>query len=78
MDYSSFIKNGSLKIIVRPNSPKTEISGFLGDSLKLDVHAIPEKNKANIEIIKFFHKMLKKDVKIISGITSKRKVLRIH
>jgi hypothetical protein len=38
-------------------------------------NAIPDKNKANIEIVKFFSKLLKKKVEIKKGMKSRNKVL---
>ena len=72
-------RSNPFRLIVKTNMPKTELLNF--DSQKsaylMNVHALPEKGKANIEIIKFFKKEFKKDIKIISGITSKQKVVRI-
>ncbi|HLC65076.1 MAG TPA: DUF167 domain-containing protein [Candidatus Nanoarchaeia archaeon] len=67
------------RIIVRVNQPKTEILGFdaARQAYRMNVHAKPEHNKANIEVISFLRKHLKKDVKIISGLTSKEKIIRI-
>ena len=33
MDIENFISNNSLKIIVKPNSKKTEITGFVDDKI---------------------------------------------
>ena len=73
------IKNNRLKIIVKPKSPKSEIKNFDKEkqALRVNIKAEPEKGKANKEIIKFFTKLLKKQVKIISGLTSKTKTLEI-
>jgi len=78
MNIDDFIKNNSLKIIVRPNSSKNEILGFIPEkqALKVSIKAPPEENKANIEIIKFFNKLTKKQTRIISGLTSKEKLLK--
>ncbi len=80
MNINGYVVNGKLNITVKTNSPKTEITGY-DDSkkaLKVNVHAQPEKGKANAEIIKFFTKLIKKKVEIVSGKTSKTKVLRIQ
>ena len=74
-----YIKNNKLKILVKPNASKTEIIGY-DDSrkaLRVNVKAAPEKGKANVEIIKFFSKMLKKKIKRISGLSSREKILHI-
>lgn len=79
IDIKQFIKNNKLSIIVKPNSKKNEVIGWDKDrkALKINISAEPENNKANVEIIKFFSKLFKKDIKIISGLTSKKKVLKI-
>lgn len=70
---------GHLKILAKPNSPKTEIVGWdeSRSALRVNVHAKPEDNEANIEIVKFFSKLLKKKVTIKSGLRSKEKILSI-
>lgn len=64
-------------IFVKTNMPKTRITNIEGNSIKLDVHAIPEKGKANLEIIKFFKKEFKKNIEIISGHNSKKKLVKV-
>ncbi len=62
------------KIKVKTNAKKSEIikkEGFY----EVYVKEKPEKGKANLEIIKLFKKKLKMDVRIVSGLTSKEKVL---
>ena len=75
-----YIKDNSLKILVKTNAPKNEIIGW-DDSrkaLKISVKAVPEKGKANKEIVKFLGKILKKRVFIVSGLKSKEKILKIE
>lgn len=78
-DVEDYIYAKRLKIIVKPNSPKTEIKGWDKgkEALKVNVKAEPEKGKANKEVIKLFTKLLKKKVAITHGLVSKQKVLRI-
>ncbi len=80
MDITKYLNNGFLKITVKTGSPKTEIIGYdeSKKALKLGVHAPPTEGKANLEIIKFFSKTLKKKVEIKSGKTSKEKLLKIN
>ena len=75
-----FVKDGKLSVIVKPNSRDNEVVGWdeVRNALKINIKAEPENNKANIELIKFLSKILKKDVSIISGFTNKKKVLRIN
>lgn len=65
-------------IIIKPNSPKTELKGFDKNqqAYRLDIKAAPEKGKANQEVIRFFAKKMKKHVKIISGLRKRKKVLK--
>lgn len=69
----------SFKIIVKPNSPKNKIVSFdkAKNAYRVEIKAKPEANKANVEIIKFFSRLTKKQVKIVKGLTSKEKLLRI-
>jgi uncharacterized protein (TIGR00251 family) len=80
MDISNYINNSYLPILVKPNSSKTEIVGWddAKKLLKVNVHAKPEDNEANIEVVKFFSKLLKKKVRIKSGTRSKEKLLFIE
>jgi len=80
MDISPYIKNNKLKILVKPNSHQNEIVKWESDkqALRVNIKAVPEKGKANIEVIKFFTKLLKKKVSIVSGFTSKEKIISIE
>lgn len=79
MEIKDYIKNNSLTIIAKPNSPATEIIKWDEEkqALRINVKAKPENNKANLEIIKFFSKLLKKRVEIIKGFKNREKLLRI-
>jgi len=63
--------------IAKPNSPKNRIVGFDKEkaAYRVDIKVKPEQNKANIEIMKFFSRLLKKNIKIIRGLKSREKVL---
>jgi uncharacterized protein (TIGR00251 family) len=80
MNVQSYIIGNHIKILVKPNSPKTEIVEYDTErkALRVNVHAKPEDNEANIEIIKYFSKLLKKKVTIKSGLKSKEKILMIE
>ena len=77
MDINKYVQNNHLKIIVKPNSPKNEIIKWdnTKKALRVNIKAPPEKGKANQEIIKFFSKLLKKRITIISGLKAKEKIL---
>jgi len=63
-----------LKVFVKPNSPKFKIE-FNDDEVVIYSTEEPIKGKVNREIVKKLSKMLSFEVKIISGLTSKQKVL---
>lgn len=67
------------KIIVKPSSRENKVNGFDNkrNAFIVCVKAKPENNKANIEIIKFLSKYLKKKVRISSGLKSKGKIIEI-
>jgi uncharacterized protein len=67
-------------IKVVPNSSKCEISGIIEESLKIKLDVPPVEGKANEKCIKFLSKLLgvpKTSITIISGETSKNKILFI-
>ncbi len=76
-DVNKYIKNNSLKIIVKPSSHANKIVKFDDerDALKVEIKAPPEKGKANIEVIKFFSKLTGKKAKIAKGMKSKEKTI---
>ena len=76
---SNNVKNRKLKIIAKPNSPKTEITGYSKskDALKVSIAAPADKDKANREIVKFFSRLLKNKVVIAHGLKSREKILKI-
>ena len=66
-----------IKIRVRPNSGKQEIvksdNGYIAY-----LKSVPEKNKANAELINLSRKYFNKPVKIKSGLASKNKIIEIE
>ena len=78
MDLDGLKDKGYIKIIVKPNSPNNEIVSYdkEKDAYRVNVKSPPEKNKANIEVIKFFSKLLKKKVSIVKGLKSREKILK--
>ncbi len=68
-----------VKLIVKTNASKSEILEYDEErqAYRVNVKAQPEKGKANQEVVKLFRKKYKVPVEIISGFTSKEKLLRI-
>ncbi len=73
------IKQGIIKVILKPNSSKNKIKEFDPEknTYRIEIKAPAENNKANIELVKFLSRALKKDVKIIRGFKSKEKLIKI-
>lgn len=79
IDCSCHINNGFLTVIVRPNAKKTEIIGWddAQSALRIAVAAVPDKDKANKELIRFLSRELKAKVSIKSGAKSRKKVIQV-
>ncbi|MBI5388947.1 YggU family protein [Candidatus Woesearchaeota archaeon] len=80
MNFLPYLSTNRFSVLVKPNAKKTEILGWDEgrQALRVAVAAPPEDNRANLELIKFFSRLLKKEVRIVSGLTSKKKILRVH
>ncbi len=65
---------------VHPRAKRDEITGELGDALKLSLTTPPVEGRANEACIQFFAKLLKvprSSVTIASGQTRRNKILRV-
>jgi len=73
------IKQGTIKVILKPNSPKNKIIKFDSEknAYRIEIKAPAKENKANLELIKFLSRLLKKNIKIIQGFKS-IKVLKVR
>ena len=70
-----------LKIMVVPNASKSAIVGWMGDTLKVRIQAVPEDGKANKALLAFLAKefgLPKRSVELLNGDTSRDKRVRIH
>ena len=68
----------AIKVI--PKSSQTEIIEKKDDFLKIKLKAVPEKGKANAELIKFlakYFKTAKSNINIIKGKTGRNKIVDI-
>ena len=71
----------TLEIKAIPNAPRSEVVGWLGNALKVKVHAPPVEGKANEALCRFLAETLglpKRAVSIARGDTSRQKVVRIE
>lgn len=69
-----------IEIKAQPNAPKNEVIGWLGDALKVKIHAPALEGKANQELCVFIAKKLglpKSFVSLTKGDTSRRKLVEI-
>jgi uncharacterized protein len=69
-----------LKVHVVPGARKTAAAGLHGGRLKVKVAAIPEKGRANEELLAFLARTLKvprENLHLTSGATSRAKVVAI-
>jgi uncharacterized protein len=76
-------KNDAVTFRVRaqPRAAKTEIVGEYAGAVKLRIAAPPVDGKANDEMIKFFSRLFEipsRSVEIVSGDSSRDKIIRIH
>ena len=65
---------------VSPKSTEFAISGYneWRDEIEVRITAVPQKGKANKEIIKEFSKLTKSPVEIVSGLKSQHKTLKVY
>ena len=73
------INEKTFSVIAKPNSKKSEILGYdsARKAYKVAIAAPAQGGKANIELIKFLSKELKKKVVIKSGFTGKKKIIEV-
>lgn len=83
---SDILRKGEayLRIKVRPGAVKTAVRGTLeteeGQTIKIDVAALPEKGRANEELVRYLARELsiaKDKIKIISGAGERVKLIKI-
>jgi uncharacterized protein (TIGR00251 family) len=69
-----------VEVYIQPRAAKTELAGMHGDSIKIRIAAPPVENAANHALIEFIAERLgiaKRRVRILSGATSRKKILEI-
>ena len=74
-------KGITLKIKVEPRSSGKGIAGLIGDIIKIKLHAAPVGGAANEELIEVLSEefgIKKRAIKIISGQSSRNKVIEIE
>jgi uncharacterized protein (TIGR00251 family) len=64
-----------------PNAPRSEVVGWLGEALKVKVHAPPVEGRANDALCEFLAATLalpRRAVTVLRGDTSRQKIVRIE
>ncbi len=72
--------SATLAIKAIPNAPRSEVVGWLGDALKVKVHAPPVEGRANEALCEFLAehlRMPRRAVEVLRGDTSRQKTIRI-
>lgn len=70
----------TLEMKTIPNAPRDEIAGWLGDALKVKIHAPALEGRANDALLEFLADKLgvhRRDVTLVRGDKSRHKVVRI-
>ena len=70
----------TLAIKAIPNAPRHQVMGWLGDALKVKVHAPPVEGRANAALCEFLAETLglpRRAVTVLRGDTSRQKLVRI-
>jgi uncharacterized protein (TIGR00251 family) len=69
-----------IKVHIQPNAKKNEIVGHHGDAIKIKLKAPPVNGKANETLMDFLSEAFnisKRELSIISGQTSRQKLVKI-
>lgn len=70
----------TLAVKVIPNAPRSEIVGWLGDALKVKIHAPPVEGRANdalCELLAATFQLPRRAVSVLHGDTSRQKLVRL-
>ena len=73
----TYLEGIFLRVTVIPNASKNEIISNKNNILKIKLKAVPQKGKANEELLKFLKKELGIKARIVKGLTSREKLLEI-
>lgn len=80
---SDSVRSDSCTLAIKaiPNAPRSEIIGWLGDALKIKIHAPPVEGRANEALCEFLAETLglpRRAVSVLRGDTSRQKLVRIE
>jgi uncharacterized protein (TIGR00251 family) len=66
-----------IEVTVVPKSGFFRVERKEGGGIRVHLKSAPEGNKANIELLKEMRRLLKCEVRIVSGLTSRKKTLEV-
>jgi uncharacterized protein (TIGR00251 family) len=66
-----------IKVRVKPGQPNTGIIREEDGILHISLHARAQEGKANIELVKFLSRHFKKKAEIVSGKSSRKKLVKL-
>ncbi|MBS0622360.1 MAG: DUF167 domain-containing protein [Verrucomicrobia bacterium] len=72
---------GSIQIKVVPKASRSEIAGWEGEKLKVRIAAVPEKGRANAELIRLLSLALEvapTRIKVVAGLNSRLKRIEVE
>jgi uncharacterized protein (TIGR00251 family) len=71
----------TLPVKVTPNAPRNAVAGWVGDAVKIKIHAPPIEGRANDALCEFLAELLDlpgRHVSLVRGDTSRQKLIRIE
>ena len=81
VELSATPKGVGFRVRVRPKAGRDQLQGIHDGALKLAVRAAPERNRANLAIVRLLAGILEvasDDVEIVAGQTSRVKSIRVR
>ncbi len=80
LKHRNYIPDMKIYVKVKPNSLESRILSNVGDKFVIELKSPPEKNKANLELIKILSKHLgipPQSIIIKAGLTAKEKIIEV-
>lgn len=75
------MKTENVKLLIKPSSAVSVVCGIYRDRIKIKLNSVPEKGKANKELINFISNKTgipKKNIKIVAGERSSYKEISVN
>ena len=77
INVKDYIDRDRMYVIVTPNARKTEVLGWDATKkrLKIAVAAVPDKDKANRELLRFLEQETKRSATLMKGLRTREKLI---